>query len=201
MSRGSRRTLSMCSWTVNRGLSGYKRQENIRCCVFHRKIGVHELRYSLKQFVPELNTPVLTSSDVSVQGRDQVRAVKPSSATEPRGCDYRQRQSEDAPSDETGPCDSERRQRDASTPRKRQREVVPVWAKGLNTMLSASAGHPPRSFFHFKILKLHTGNDARAHYLQYLAMPALVRKRGHRCPRPLFTALRDARAARHGCPR
>ena len=79
--------------------------------------------------------------------------------------------------------------------------MVPVWAKGLNTMLSASAGHPPRSLFLFKILKPQTGHDARAHYLQYLAMPALVRKRGHRCPRPLFTALRDARASRHGCPR
>ena len=77
--------------------------------------------------------------------------------------------------------------------------MVPVWAKGLNTMLSASAGHPPRSLFLFKILKPQTGNDARAHYLQYLAMPALVRKRGHRCPRPLFTAFRDARASRHGC--
>ena len=55
------------------------------------------------------------------------------------------------------------------------------------------------SFFQF--LKPQTGNDARAHYLQDLAMPALVRKRGRRCPRPLFTALRDARASRHGCPR
>ena len=66
---------------------------------------------------------------------------------------------------------------------------------------SAPLGHPPRSLFLFKILKPQTGNDARAHYLQHFAMPALVRKRGHRCPRPLFTALRDARASRHGCPR